>query len=135
MHVVSDEIYACSIFGDDMPSFVSAWDLATTLGEAGEAQVHVVYGLAKDFGVSGLRVGALASRNQELLDAHTNLGYFSMIPGPTQAQVAEILQDESWVDDFISASAYCLLVVELVALKTHCATYHPPRSLCGAECI
>jgi hypothetical protein len=33
----------------------------------------VVYGMAKDFGVSGLRVGALASRNQELLDAHTNL--------------------------------------------------------------
>eukprot|EP01046_Picozoa_sp_COSAG06_P012682 COSAG06_NODE_753_length_12547_cov_928.116244_4_plen_69_part_00 len=33
----------------------------------------MVYGMAKDFGVSGLRVGALASRNQELLDAHTNL--------------------------------------------------------------
>ena len=42
-------------------------------GEAAEAQVHVVYGMAKDFGVSGLRVGALASRNRELLDAHTNL--------------------------------------------------------------
>eukprot|EP01047_Picozoa_sp_COSAG01_P018958 COSAG01_NODE_1040_length_11961_cov_22.590794_7_plen_94_part_00 len=56
-------------------------------------------------GRSGLRVGVLASRNRELLDAHTNLGYFAMIPGTTQAQVAEILRDEDWVDSFLLASA------------------------------
>ena len=104
MHVGSDEIYACSIFGDDMPPFRSAWDLTLKEdadGEKARQQVHLVYGLAKDFGVSGLRIGALASRNQDLLDAHSNLGYFSMIPGTTQLEVAEILNDETWVNDFL----------------------------------
>ena len=133
MHVVSDEIYACSIFGDDLPPFVSAWDVADQLASAGvtrssvsdpegkwgrglmpsqkdgqghatadpRQQVHVVYGLAKDFGVSGLRIGALASRHEELLAAHSNLGYLAMVPGPVQAAVAEILEDEAWVDEFL----------------------------------
>ena len=152
------EIYACSIFGDDMPPFRSAWDLAakdaadaeklrqqvcdcgrcllSSLGDVAPLcqlcsrfrlffiihhfplffiifiifhshvhhfsspltrlaltsllsrvfrannteQVHLVYGLAKDFGVSGLRIGALASRNKELLDAHSNLGYWIYAP-------------------------------------------------------
>ena len=51
-----------------------------------------------EMGRSGLRVGVLASRNRELLDAHTNLGYFAMIPGTTQAQVAEILREVSVID-------------------------------------
>ena len=133
MHVVSDEIYACSIFGDDLPPFVSGWDVADQLASAGvtrssvsdpegkwgrglmpsqkdgqghatadpRQQVHVVYGLAKDFGVSGLRIGALASRHEELLAAHSNLGYLAMVPGPVQAAVAEILEDEAWVDEFL----------------------------------
>ena len=74
--MVSDEIYACSIFGDGLELFASAWDAADHAPESAiEQQVHVVYGLAKDFGVSGLRVGALASRNTELLQLHSNLGY------------------------------------------------------------
>lgn len=103
MHAVSDEIYACSIFGDSMPEFVSGWDVAAELNTDAERElVHVVYGLAKDFGVSGLRVGMLASRNQTLLKMHSNVGYFSMIPNPIQAACAEILSDDAWVDSFLN---------------------------------
>ena len=53
MHVVSDEIYAASIFGGvDCPPFESAWDMAAEkLGDEQARLVHLVYGLAKDFGV------------------------------------------------------------------------------------
>jgi len=108
LHVVSDEIYACSIFGDGLNPFVSAWDVECSSRSAIEQQVHVVYGLAKDFGVSGLRVGALASRNAELLELHSNLGYFSMIPNPIQAQVAEILNDKPWVREFLQSNVTAL---------------------------
>jgi len=99
--VVADEIYACSVFGGGQPNFVSAWDLAVSLDPAAQQRVHLVYGLAKDFGVSGLRVGVLASRNQDLLQAHANIGYFAMIPNPVQAAVAEMLLDDAWVDSYL----------------------------------
>lgn len=101
LHVISDEIYACSIFGDSMERFVSAWDISAEFDSDARERVHLVYGMAKDFGVSGLRVGVLATRNQELLQAHTNIGYFTMIPSPIQAACAEILVDDDWVDAFL----------------------------------
>lgn len=108
IHVVSDEIYACSVFGDSIARFVSAWDLATELSSEHQSLVHIVYGLAKDFGMSGLRIGALASRNQELLDVHSNIGYFQTIPGPTQSVCAEILSDDAWVRDFLQDNRIAL---------------------------
>ena len=39
----ADEIYACSIFGDDMPQFQSAWDLAPTLVRKAPFLVHFSY--------------------------------------------------------------------------------------------
>eukprot|EP00929_Paragymnodinium_shiwhaense_P081679 TRINITY_DN42808_c0_g1_i1.p1 TRINITY_DN42808_c0_g1~~TRINITY_DN42808_c0_g1_i1.p1 ORF type:complete len:472 (-),score=99.93 TRINITY_DN42808_c0_g1_i1:205-1620(-) len=104
MHVVSDEIYAASVFGSstDMPKFVSAWDIAADYDDVSRERVHIVYGMAKDFGVSGLRIGLLATTNKTLLEAHMNIGYFTMIPNNTQANVAEILSDEAWVDKFLA---------------------------------
>ena len=59
MHVVSDEIYAGSVHGS---GFNSLADEASRLGN-----VHVVYALSKDLCLSGLRVGALYSSNEDVL--------------------------------------------------------------------
>ena len=69
IHVVSDEIYAASIFGQaECPPFESAWDLAAEkLTDEQARLVHLVYGLAKDFGVSGFRTGAVATRHGHVI--------------------------------------------------------------------
>lgn len=63
MEIVSDEIYAHSIF-DPTTVFVSALQLDASLRH--RKRVHVIWGLAKDFGLSGWMVGVLLTRSAEL---------------------------------------------------------------------
>lgn len=65
MHVFSDEIYAhCQMNGIRRSQFKSA--LALPIARDHPERVHVAWGFAKDFGVSGFRVGVLASRSDRL---------------------------------------------------------------------
>lgn len=61
MHCIVDEIYALSTFNGIFESIVPL--LNGVLGN----DVHVLWGLSKDLGASGLRVGVLYSHNQKLL--------------------------------------------------------------------
>ena len=59
MHLVSDEVFALSVWESpdwgDEPGFVSVLGLdAEALGCTG--RVHAVWGVSKDFGMSGVRV-------------------------------------------------------------------------------
>lgn len=65
MDLISDEIYAhCRLKKPEGPEFTSA--LALPLALKYPDRVHVVWGFAKDFGLSGFRVGALVSRSEKL---------------------------------------------------------------------
>lgn len=57
----------------------AAGNAATATGAAALAAdlVHVLFGASKDFCGSGLRIGALWSRNAALNTALDNLGYFA----------------------------------------------------------
>ena len=90
LHVIVDEVYASSVFAaDPAVEFVSAIAVESTLpGLMEDAmavsvadQLHVVYGLSKDFCVSGYRVGVLRTRNKGVLQAMDNIGYFCAVPG------------------------------------------------------
>ncbi|WP_281661288.1 pyridoxal phosphate-dependent aminotransferase [Microvirgula aerodenitrificans] len=67
MHIISDEIYFFSQVGGGEP-FVPAFalDAVREAGEDGRERVHAVWGLAKDFGMSGFKVGFVISRNQKV---------------------------------------------------------------------
>ena len=83
VHLVSDEVYALSHFGAQLHAanggdgrarapptpFVSVGELLR--GELGE-RVHVLWGLSKDFGMSGLRFGVVWTRNAPLRTALCN---------------------------------------------------------------
>eukprot|EP00798_Chlamydomonas_sp_ICE-L_P025313 gene25313-10969_t len=77
--------------------------------EGGEARLarllHVVYGLSKDFCASGLRVGCLHSRNDEIRQAVEGLSYYTSVSGHTQHLLSEILEDKEWVDSFLAENA------------------------------
>ncbi|KAG2483578.1 hypothetical protein HYH03_017585 [Edaphochlamys debaryana] len=108
VHLISDEIYGNSVWGEAAPPFVSTEVLArqeaAALPHADRLTdlLHVVWGLSKDFCGSGLRVGCLHTRNTQLLTAFDNLGYFCAVPNTLQWSLARALSDEAWVASFIA---------------------------------
>ena len=96
IHVVLDEIYALSIFGD--AEFSSGAALRPGLDE----WLHIVWAFSKDFGMSGLRAGVLFSENERVLRAVDGLAYWAAVSGDTQSLLAQVLADEAWVDSYIA---------------------------------
>lgn len=69
-------------------------------GDLGD-RVHVVWSFSKDFCISGSRVGVLLSKNEALLRVFMRMTYFSSPAANIQWTIAEMLEDETWVDDYI----------------------------------
>lgn len=94
IHVVFDEIYALSVFGET--PFTSVASVRPSLGE----HVHVVWAFSKDFGASGLRCGVLVSENEALLRAVGGLSYWGAVSGHTQWLLGRMIEDDAWVDRY-----------------------------------
>lgn len=117
VHLLSDEIYAGSVYNDKNEetgndTFHSALALAAT--ESGETNglglgpyIHFVYALSKDFALSGLRVGVAYSENEEIRLPMQKLNDLCQISSQTQLTVEHMLSDsistgETWaVDEFL----------------------------------
>lgn len=97
IHLVMDEIYALSVFGDR--PFVSAARLRESLGD----RVHIVWAFSKDFAMSGARVGVLVSENTAVMKAVDALSYWASVSGPTQHTLAAVLDDDDFVDGYLKA--------------------------------
>jgi aspartate/methionine/tyrosine aminotransferase len=82
MHVLFDEIYAESL----MPEVRHYSGLRLQSKYA-----HVIYGFAKDFGLSGFKTGVLYSTNQEVIGAAQKLAYFYTVSMQTQRTLAGLL--------------------------------------------
>lgn len=95
LHVVFDEIYALSVFGDT--AFTSAAAVGPSLGE----RTHIVWGFSKDFGASGLRCGVLVSENEAVLAAVDGLAYWGAVSGHTQWLLQRAITDEAWVETYL----------------------------------
>mmetsp|Transcript_29680 Transcript_29680/g.65759 ORF Transcript_29680/g.65759 Transcript_29680/m.65759 type:complete len:596 (-) Transcript_29680:38-1825(-) len=97
MHTVVDEIYALSVHRRDSGFESVIRVLNNDLGD----DVHMLYGLSKDFGASGFRVGMLYTHNTLLLAALANLNIFSGVSHPIQMILAELLTDDNFLDGFL----------------------------------
>jgi aspartate/methionine/tyrosine aminotransferase len=96
IHVVFDEVYALSVFGER--PFVSAASLRDSLGD----RVHVIWAFSKDFGASGLRCGVLLSENLGVLRAIDGLSYWAACSGDTQSMLGQLVADQPFVDDYLA---------------------------------
>ncbi|MFO7549574.1 MAG: aminotransferase class I/II-fold pyridoxal phosphate-dependent enzyme [Acidimicrobiia bacterium] len=96
LHVVVDEIYALSVFGDR--PFTSAGSRRPDLGD----RTHVVWGFSKDFGMSGLRCGVLVCESADVRAAVAAQSYWGAVSGATQHLLAAMLADTAWVDGYLS---------------------------------
>lgn len=87
---IADEIYAHSAYGAEFVSMV------------GEHAVHGIWGFAKDFGLSGLKVGVLHTRDSQVRAAARALAYFAPVSTHTQALLTNLLSDKDWVAEFLT---------------------------------
>ena len=113
MHVISDEIYANSVYDPagkafrftSVASMLEAGTGLKALREQERERVHVIFGFSKDLCASGLRVGCLYTKNDALLRAMDNLGYFGAVSGHTALLLQRMLEDASFVDTFLKTNA------------------------------
>jgi len=102
VHLISDEIYAGSVYrekcADERPTFVSAMALGGAQDSALDPPgiglgpyIHLVYALSKDFALSGLRVGVVYTENDEILLPLQKLNDLCQISSQTQLLVERML--------------------------------------------
>ncbi|KAM9855065.1 1-aminocyclopropane-1-carboxylate synthase-like protein 1 [Aulostomus maculatus] len=119
LHVIVDEVYMLTVF-DESIKFYSVLSMKSL---PDPQRTHIMWGVSKDFAMAGIRIGTLYTENRELVDALAQLGSFHGVPGTTQHQVAQLLQDRGWIsDEFLPENrhrlkaAHCYLTGELQGL-------------------
>lgn len=95
VHLVSDEIYAGSVYDDE--TFVSALQLA---GDELGPYVHWVYSLSKDFALSGTRIGAAYSENLGLRLPMQKLNDLCQLSSATQVWAEGFLNNREWIHSY-----------------------------------
>ncbi|AKU18740.1 hypothetical protein VV02_08020 [Luteipulveratus mongoliensis] len=95
VHLIVDEIYAMSAFGET--------PFASALAHGAE-HVHVVWGFAKDFALSGFKVGILHTTNVELHAAVAAQAYLAPVSTDVQRTIIELLADDQWISGFLAES-------------------------------
>jgi aspartate/methionine/tyrosine aminotransferase len=100
LHLIADEVYAGSVYGPS--AFVSTARLVPSVLPA--ERLHVVWGFAKDFGLSGFKVGVLHTRNPEVRTIAERFGRLATPSSDTQAVLRDLLADTAWTEAFLTES-------------------------------
>ncbi|MGH3171938.1 MAG: aminotransferase class I/II-fold pyridoxal phosphate-dependent enzyme [Trebonia sp.] len=100
LDVIADEVYGNSVFGPE--SFTPLSALTGPLLPPG--RVHTVWGLAKDFGLPGLKVGLLHTTDPAVRAAARALAYFAPVSTDTQSVLCSLLDCQDWTDAFLATA-------------------------------
>ncbi|CDM31922.1 1-aminocyclopropane-1-carboxylate synthase [Penicillium roqueforti FM164] len=107
IHFVSDEIYALSVFENTVDKypppvkFESALSIDLT-GIIDPRLVHVLWGMSKDFGANGIRLGVIISQaNRDFHMAMTGPSLYSFASGITDHLTSLLLEDFDFTDRYI----------------------------------
>ncbi|KAH8746906.1 pyridoxal phosphate-dependent transferase [Diaporthe sp. PMI_573] len=110
IHLISDEIYGLSVWQntiDDKPTpcpFTSCLSIPLE-GLIDPSRVHVIWGMSKDFGANGIRVGSIVSRNSALLAALVPLSLYSSPSSISDHVTAKILENDTWNDAYLAENS------------------------------
>lgn len=111
IHLISDEIYALSIWKntvDDIAHERAGFE--SVLSISGKdiidpSLVHVLWGMSKDFGANGIRLGAVISQsNPAFLNALRTCSLYSSASSLTENAVVHLLSDSSFVESYIATN-------------------------------
>ena len=107
VHLVSDEIYALSVWENKEDTNPPPVPFTSVLSIEIEkyinpALVHVLWGMSKDFGANGLRLGCIISQhNPAFMRALIPVAIYSYVSGITDHVVSSLLEDHDWSDRYI----------------------------------
>ena len=114
LHIISDEIYALSAYSGN--SFTSI--LAVNPEDLIDPQLlHCLWGTSKDFGASGIRLGAVISHNQQLLSSIASRGLFTFPSTVADCIVTQMLSDTEFVDQYLADNTIRLDTAHNLVLK------------------
>ncbi|CEI69019.1 hypothetical protein FVEN_g4205 [Fusarium venenatum] len=108
LHFISDEIYALSVWtntiGQHPPSIPFESALSIDTADIIDAdRVHVLWGMSKDFGANGIRVGTIVSQaNMSLHASIVAVGLYSSVSSISDHVTVNILEDDTFVESYIA---------------------------------
>ncbi|GFT54457.1 1-aminocyclopropane-1-carboxylate synthase-like protein 1 [Nephila pilipes] len=142
LHVIVDEVYALSTFSEG-PQFHSTLKFPDL---PNKEKVHVLYGISKDFGSAGLRVGAIYTRNEALQNCLKELSAFQTIPFPIMDIAARLIGDLEWCKSYLAENKqrlserfkFCAERLKKLGLTVHqsfagFSLWVDFKSICGSE--
>jgi aspartate/methionine/tyrosine aminotransferase len=114
VNLISDEVYALSTFPNTVDSGVEINPFTSVLSIDTKdlidpALVHVIWGVSKDFGANGLRLGAIISQqNPTLHEALVPVILYSSTSSMADQAVVDMLSDDQWVERYIEENRQSL---------------------------
>lgn len=113
LHLIVDEVYAMSVFSKE-ENFYSILSFPRL---PDPDRTHVLYGLSKDFGIAGLRVGIIHTKCKQLQNCLTQHSVFQSIPYSVMKNVATLLENLQWCRYYIKTYKKRLAVYYDVCVK------------------
>ena len=104
LHLFSDEIYALSTKPRELCTngeheFVSYAKIIE--GDSKTDDVTVLWGMSKDFGLSGFRFSLLWTKNTDMLRSFAELAHFCEVSSVCQTVITNMLNDEEYINDHV----------------------------------
>ncbi|OWT41640.1 hypothetical protein J008_01476 [Cryptococcus neoformans] len=132
LHLISDEIYALSVYDNpnlpDFPEFISFLNIDVekeTGKKFDKSRLHIVYSFSKDFGANGLRVGCIISQNNPLLlRAMLHTCFLMKVSSPADVLLSTLLNDKPAFKAMISENRR-----RLTAASTFCREWFRKRGV------
>ncbi|KAF0636544.1 hypothetical protein FPSE5266_08061 [Fusarium pseudograminearum] len=107
LHLLSDEIYSLSVWKNEnvpeAPGFTSVLSIDTD-GLIDVNLVHALWGMSKDFGANGIRIGCLITRNEAFMRACVANSDFSGPSSLSDLAATSILLDDAFLESFIKTN-------------------------------
>ncbi|XP_024985802.1 probable aminotransferase ACS12 [Cynara cardunculus var. scolymus] len=104
IHIISNEILACSTGNESQQEFVSMAEIMNS-EEYDRNRLHIVYGLSKDLSLPGFRVGVVYSFNQNVMDASKKLLRFSSVSSLAQRLLISMVNDSRFIRKFLKINS------------------------------
>ncbi|KAI1066959.1 hypothetical protein LB507_011336 [Fusarium sp. FIESC RH6] len=105
LHLISDEVYALSVWTNNesqAPPFTSCLSIDPT-NIIDPSLITVVWGVSKDFGSNGLRLGSIISQNSSSLHSALVPGaLYSMSSSLADHAFANIFEDDAWDEGYLA---------------------------------
>lgn len=112
IHLISDEIYALSVWENTVdkmnepPTLFESTLSIDTREIIDPALLHVLWGLSKDFGANGIRIGVMISQhNEPLITACRTTCIYSSPSSLAENALVEILSDPDFLASYIRTNS------------------------------